>query len=602
MAILISQIAQFAIRKNHSSSLPTHILCFDTETKTKEVGTETRHRMDIGWSCYLRLRGKADLVSEKWLFHNDTERLWKYVEQLAKEKTILYIFGHNVFFDLQASDFFYYFTKWGWELDFWYDKAMTYILSIRKGKKRIKCLSTTNYFPIALKKLGSLVGIEKLEVDFDTVDPETLSIYCKRDVEIVKAGVLFYLQFIVKHDLGAFRPTRASQAYGAYRHRFYHTKIYIHRNEDISNFEREAYHGGRVDCYQLGVIDYGPFISLDVNSMYPYVMKTFGYPVKLIDEIANPDLETINSCLANKCIVARCSIKTGEHAYGVMHDNKFIFPVGKFWCNLCTPAIRYAVDNHHLLAIEQMYVYDKAWIFGDYVDYFYTLKKEYKKQGNKIMETLAKDMLNSLYGKFAQKRPLIEENLDMTCDGYWREETLDLVTGKTEIVTKLFNKVFIEWGEETAKNSFVAISAHVTEYARMLLWKIIKDIGIEKVLYCDTDSIKIRKRDLRFVQHPIDNFMLGALKVEDEFKQFTIHGPKDYETEKECRIKGVPRHATKISDNKFQYTNFPRQDTHLRKKITRYFITEPMIKELNRTYTKGQVDETGRVTPFELSD
>ncbi|NVM24172.1 MAG: hypothetical protein HWN68_20630, partial [Desulfobacterales bacterium] len=190
----------------------------------------------------------------------------------------------------------------------------------------------------------------------------------------------------------------------------------------------------------------------------------------------------------------------------------------------------------------------------------------------------------------------------ITFDGYYREETLDAVTGKTEIVTKLFNKQIVAFDDKPGKNSFIAISAHVAEYGRFHLWKIIKGLGRDKALYCDTDSVKIRKRDLKFIRSALDQYELGALKVEEESKTLTLYGPKDYETESTVKLKGVPRHAVKLEDGKYRYTHFPRQDTHLRRQITRYFITTPMEKKLKRTYTKGKVLKDGRVIPITLSE
>jgi hypothetical protein len=590
------------LRKNHTSHRPTNLLFIDTETKIKKKENEEHHRMDFAWTCYLKQRRGARPDTEVWKYWTDTERLWRYVERLATNKTVLYVFGHNVFFDLQASDFFYYFTRWGWVLDFFYDKGMTYMLFIHKDKKRIKCLSTTNYYPVSLEELGKMLGLPKLEVDFETTPRDELIEYCRRDVEICKATMLHYLDFIDKHDLGRFSGSRASQAMAAYRHRFMKKKIYIHEDEEVQEFERKAYYGGRCECGELGEIKGGPFVSLDINSMYPFVMKTFQYPVKLLDYFEYPDLDQLQNILKKYCVVAHCWLSTDEPAYAVKRFQKIIFPVGDFQAYLCTQGVKYALEQGHLRDVIEMYVYEKASIFVEYVDYFYDLRQQYKKQGNAIMARIAKDFLNSLYGKWAQRQPVIEEETAITFDGYFREETPDLVTGETEIVTKLMNKITIQYGTMPARNSFVAIAAHVTEYARFHLWNIMKGIGFDRVLYCDTDSVKIRKRDLKHVKHKIDQHELGALKLEEEFEYFKIHGPKDYETENTVKVKGVPGHAEKIDESVYKYTAFSRQETHLRRQITRYFIAQPTVKVLKRTYTKGKVLKSGKVVPITLRE
>lgn len=593
---------QFLIKKNHARYRPHNMLFFDAETKQRPRGDEVHHRMKLAWSCYWQPRHGRDRDTVIWKYWENTIDLNKYIDHLSKEKKRLWIFGHNIFYDLQCSDFFFYFTHWGWIRKFFYDEHMCYILSIAKGKRKITVLSTTNYFPYKLEKVGQLLGIEKKEIDLETAPLEEIKEYCKRDVEIIKAAIEYYIKFITINDLGAFKMTRASQALAAYRHRFMDKRILVHRNPEISDFERSAYHGGRVECYRLGEIRGGPFLSLDVNSMYPYVMKSESYPVKLLAAYATPSMDLLKNALESRCVVAQCLIKTNEPAYATVKDDRVIFPTGSFETYLCTQGIRYALEHNHLYDVKRLTIYEKDHIFDSYVDFVNALKISMEKQGNQVMRRLAKDMGVCLYGKWAQKVPIEEETDALTFDGYYREEVLDAVTGRTEILTKLFNKQVIQFDEQPAKNSFVAISAHITENARFHLWRIILAIGRDKVLYCDTDSIKIRKSDLSYVKDKLDQYELGALKVEEESKRLILYGPKDYETDKDIKIKGIPKDHTITKDGKYKYTNFPRQGTHLRKQVDRYYITEPIEKKLERIYTKGKVLKDGRVVPLTISD
>ena len=261
------------LRKNHHSTMPSRIVFLDTETEQDQIGDEERHRMDMAWTCSYEKPHKGRAATEVWEFWTKQYPMWKYIEGLARKKTQLYIMAHNIFFDLQVSGFFRYFTRQGWVLEFIFDKGLTYILTIRKDKKTIKLVSTTNYFDTSLKKLGEMIGLPKLDIDFGQATDAERKIYCRRDVEILKVAMLQYIAFLEEHDLGRFSPTRAAQAFAAYRHRFMDAKINIHSDPEIIALEQKAYIGGRCECFSLGIQKGGPFISLDINSMYPYVMK-----------------------------------------------------------------------------------------------------------------------------------------------------------------------------------------------------------------------------------------------------------------------------------------------------------------------------------------
>jgi hypothetical protein len=331
-------------------------------------------------------------------------------------------------------------------------------------------------------------------------------------------------------------------------------------------------------------------------------MRTFQYPTKVIDYIVKPDYDQIRTARYNHCLIAKVYLDTDEPAYPFRKNNKLTFPIGRFPTYLCTEGVNYAASHNHLVSVEEMAVYEKDHIFDDYVDYLYPLKDHYGELGNLIWRQLVKDFLNGLYGKFAQKTALIEEEIDETFDGYYRKEIQDLVTGKKEIITKLFNKTFIEWGEEIGKNSFIAIASHVTEYARFYLYKLMLQAGLNNVLYVDTDSMKLRKKHCKYVADYMDESRLGGLKVEDTFYTLKIFGPKDYETELHKVMKGVPKRAEKIGDNKYSYVGFLKQDSHLRKEVTRYFITQEVEKTLKREYNKGIVLPNGKVIPFKIDE
>lgn len=591
------QYKQHNLRGNKGSQRPHNILFLDVETRQRTLEDEQHHYFDLGWTCYVQPRSKGrNTVS--WRFHNDPFELWKYADSLVKPKKTLWVIGHNVFFDLQSSDFFNYFTKWGWSLEFTYDQGLTYILVIRKDYRTIKVLSTTNFYPFSLKKLGEFLGLPKLDVSFESSSREELSTYCKRDVEICKAIFENWIAFIDSNDLGNFALTRASQAFTAYRHRFMPKSITINDEKDIKDWERNAYFGGRTECFQIGKIDGGPFVTLDVNSMYPYVMKNNKYPVRFLSYSDCPRHDLIEYNLAHYAVVAEIEVETEEPAYCIINDGKLIFPIGSFTCWVCTRGLSYAIRKGHLKRIKQIAYYEKEYIFADYIDYFMGLKTLYSQQNNHLMRQTAKIFLNALYGKFGQKKPITIEEESVDEKGYWKEEIADLVSGEMLTVTQLFNTRFATYGKTSSTKSFPAIAAHITEDARFHLWDIITSIGRNKVLYSDTDSVKIRKKDLPFVDYPMDNDKLGALKNEGEDQELTIYGPKDYETESCWKAKGVPKSAERIGPGQFKYNEFPRQNTHLRAKNPRYYIVKSRIKYLEREYNKGTVLEDGQVIPF----
>ena len=554
--------------------------------------------MYMAWTYYVRRDLSKGLNNGDWKYHSEPESLNIYIDSMAKEKTTLYLVSHNIFFDLQASAFFYWFSVWGWRLDFLYDKGLTYVLILRKGKKTIKAISTTNYFSESLESLGTHLGIEKLSVDLANDTIETISQYCKRDTEIVVKAFSAWLGFIDEHDCGSFGLTRASQSFRAYRHRFLSTPIYVHESEEIISLERSAYMGGRTDAFQIGEIENGPFVCYDINSMYPYIMANHDFPHHLVDYQENPTFANLTWQLRRFAVVAECEIETDEPIYAIRNNGKIIFPVGRFTASLTTPGVKRALESGHLIRVNKIAYYDKAPLFKDYIAYFYDLKRNAKDEGDAVTATMVKVFLNSLYGKFGQSYTETEYAQMETSDIYLRIDDWDTVTDIRSTTTYLMNTRITEGETVNGRDSFVAIAAHVTEYARLLLWDIIASVGRDKVLYCDTDSVYLRQRDSHKIVHRVDATALGALSIEGRYDTLGIYGAKDYATDGRAITKGVPKNATRIDANTVSYPQFSRQATHLREGEAKRFIIKHTTKTQKRIYDKGTVTASGRVDPF----
>ncbi|GAI90913.1 unnamed protein product, partial [marine sediment metagenome] len=173
---------------------------------------------------------------------------------------------------------------------------------------------------------------------------------------------------------------------------------------------------------------------------------------------------------------------------------------------------------------------------------------------------------------------------------------------QTEILTKMFNKIWITFGRESSSYYFVPIPAHITENARLYLYKLMKLVGIDNFIYCDTDSLIIRKKHLPKLKQYLHKYRLGGLKEEYNFTNLTINGAKYYIMGDIKKMKGIPEKAHYIGDYKYEYTQFLRQDAHLRLQVTRFFVTKPMIKRVEPFYDKGKVLSDGRIERFTLAE
>jgi len=589
------------IKSNKSTALPSYFLFFDTETWEERVSEgEVRQRLRLGWVCRVYRDKRRDKWSEKWKEFKSVSEFWDFVEECVPERKAIWCFAHNLDFDFRVLEGFKVLKERGWEIQTFIYDSKNIILSFRRGKKTLLFLDTFNYFKGSVKKLGESMGLPKLEIDFKNASEEELSRYCRRDVEIIKEFMMKFIDFIQQNDLGTLQKTLASQAFTAFRHRFMKHGIYIHNNEEAIELERLSYRGGRTEAFFIGKLPKGRYYKLDVNSMYPFVMREYEYPTKLIKVENNPTLSGLMRALKRFFVIAHVRVRVREPCVGIKGE-RLIFPVGEFDAFLCSPELELVMKYGEIVRVYKYALYEKHQIFKEYVDFFYSLKEKYSRENNTAFKQIAKLFLNSLYGKFGQRTRLFECLGECEHeDGY--EIVIDMETGERITYRYLNGEVWVESKDYIeGNNSMVAIASAVTAYARCYLWSLIKKTGIENVFYVDTDSLIVNEEGFKRLQDLLDEYKLGYLKVEGVSENVEIRNAKDYTFGEETKRKGIKKDAVQIAPNKFKQIQFERLRTAWRKgRVNEVYVLE-VEKELKQEYLKGIVTKSGRVKPFELS-
>lgn len=268
--------------------------------------------------------------------------------------------------------------------------------------------------------------------------------------------------------------------------------IFTPTNQDVKDFTRRAYTGGRVECYRPGL--YKHVNVFDVNSMYPFIMATYPVPVSnrgyWVDRIEPGTCgfyeveyvqydQTIPPLLRDE--------KTHEFTY----TGSGVFYIGEL-LTLPSEAISYKVSKGYIFQ-------DTEVLFKSFVDRYYGIRLQAKSDNDPALDFIAKIMLNSLYGKFGQRpiRLTLELANNAKLEQYVRQ-------GKTVTVRDEF--MLVE-SEAQIDHEFTAIAAIITAMARSTLYCHIRNAG-DSYIYADTDSVHCDGTTLETGDG------LGALKLE----------------------------------------------------------------------------------------
>ena len=394
--------------------------------------------------------------------------------------------------------------------------------------------------------------------------------YIKRDVMIAKTAFLNYKE-TVESSKDAFNNkynkkdvhlqkilTTASLVQKLVKNNIWnnkHLNNYIKKGLKIHSFEhyelmRKFYSGGFTQfnpLYHNKVFDKKGF-SIDINSSYPWAMTQPLPYGELLEEVPKNTKNYLTYCVVkmsykikSKYINFIClKNKTEKKVRYSMHGS------GEFYFLL--EELEFYKKIYDIEITEIKYLYARCFTFlKPFIDEYYHLKSEADANGQAALKTTYKLLLNSLYGSFAKKAiyPM----------GIWMEKRFydalknNELDGLYDEKNKKWNaKTFkqlnipnmdlfcVEMEKEEKPKSFpnMLIGATITAYSRLKLLNAIFEIGIEKFVYCDTDSIFcLGKKENLPSSIKLDDYELGAWKVEFEFNKGKILGAKRYVFENE---------------------------------------------------------------------
>lgn len=541
------------IKPNHSIARPVQMIFLDTETKwgVDPPGSRGRlHELRLGVAKSGRLE-KGELTRTSECFFRSRKQFWDYLSTVTVKGQTTWIVAHNMHFDWTVlggwNQLFDGLLQFDWpgskrrgtDIDItdkghpWrycvLDAPPWIVGTIDNLGRRCLWLDTMNYWRTTLAQLGQSVGIAKLPMPNAFEDDNTWFKYCARDVDIVVAAFTQLLQWWGENDYGKFRYSAPGLAMAAYRHRFLHPDILVHDDPVLKEFERQAYYGGRIEPYRVGRI-IEPCVEIDVNSLYPYIMKTKPVPHRLIECASNLHWQRGRMPFSPINSIAEVMLSTDSVPYPKRTKRAVFYPIGQYSTTLAGPELMAADRAGHIVAWRSWATYACAVLFKDYVDHFYNLKSESKKSGNETQYAFAKMLLNSLYGKFGQCDSVWTEAPKVPAkDAYhtWIEYGPD--ANDLNVYRSVGWQTFKQQPKVASERSFPAIAAFVTSWARMYMSEIKDFAGPSQVYYENTDSLILRGDAYKRLELAgwIDKVAIGKLKMIDSRPEVTIFGPND---------------------------------------------------------------------------
>lgn len=281
------------------------------------------------------------------------------------------------------------------------------------------------------------------------------------------------------------------------------------------DFMSPYYYGGRVECFQKGIIKTN-FNVVDINSAYPFAMKkrhAYGTHYSISTALPISVAYVQRSFITVRCL--------SDGAFPYRTKDGLCFPADDCYRDYRVSGWEFlaAIDTNtiHDWNILECITFSESIEFNDYVDHFYEIKSNAKKNSNDYI--YSKLFLNCPYGKFGAN-PENYNEFEVVPPRFITAAENDgfgftALLGPWALCQKPLE-------EHKAHYYNVATAASITGFVRAMLWRAINQC--EGVIYCDTDSIAAENTGaLR-----INKSDLGAWDIEAECDFAAVAGKKVY--------------------------------------------------------------------------
>jgi hypothetical protein len=616
------------LSRNHGCARAGNLLFFDTETNPEPLQgarVVTAHRLKLGVAIALRVEAGAVTRREVCRFRSADE-FWTFVDGRLRAREPLWLWAHNIGFDLTILGFWERVDRGDWlfprldksaadteagERRKGYDNCFlclqdppTIVKALRPGAGKAVFLDTLNFWMCPLAAIGRAIGHKKLKMPQPAAPLARWWRYCERDVEIVERAVLGLQNWIAANDLGNQRYTAAGQAMAAFRHRFMEHDICSHGEPEATAIERAGYYGGQSECYFIGTV-HQQVTELDVTALYPSVMRSHEFPVKLRYSRKGTEAPDGQPEPPYENLIADVLISGIGCCYPKRLSGITAHCQGLFRTTLTGPELVRAVGQGHIKHWYAWNRYDLAPIFSEHVAWFWKQRAKHKAAGEALQADLCKLLANSLYGKFGQREAAwIDCTYDRPFERWSKWIRLNWETNSIECYRAIGSNVQKAGSGGEHKGAFPAVSAFVTAYARERMRALRQTAGWRNCYYQAIDALYVNDSGLKELtragevidsepgklricfQGPSAEFRgLNILRVGDRYTRGPLH-----------------KSAIRIGGGLWQQENWERLPSIVDRQPDGTVRVSKVLRSLADRYRHGSIGPDGWTRPLLLDE
>jgi hypothetical protein len=538
------------------TTIPKCHMALDTEARIVSTGSTYRHRMACAVLHPVEQFTPSRLAVDPVHVHRTPDGLWRMVEDIARREGQLVLWAHNLAYDIRVVDGLRQLSERGWNLEaISLARTATWCSWSREGARLTIC-DAFSWLPAPLAKIATDLGVHRVKCDYRVATDAELELVCQADCAILGHAVSEILQTLGRENLGSFRPTGSGQSHAALRRRFLVPKsIHVHTNTMALAAERGAMHTGRCEAWVHGEVR-GGVEEWDMSLAYCRIAASHLLPGKLVGERACVSIDELGALTESYCVLAEVDVVTDKPLAPTNHDGYVIWPVGCFRTVLWDPELCQLAAHNGIARVGRVWLYEMSNALAAMSGWLIEQLEDRSGNVSPIAKRMYKHWARTLVGRMGLRYRSWE------WFGRHPRSELCIATEAASAESERFEHMRI--GHEMFQlealtesySSVPAIPGWVMSQCRVQLWHLMEYVGLDQVVYVDTDGILCKRLHRGMDLAPVAIGRGAALVCKGVHHSVNIHGPRNVELGAARRLSGVPRNAVHIDELTFEGETF----------------------------------------------
>jgi hypothetical protein len=506
------------LRPLKTTTTPKRLLWLDCQSnvdKSYGMFTERFRYGALGTTHYTSRKGER---RDTLIIQPTTDALWGHVDRFCIGGRRQVLWCNDLSYQLRISQGLTQLTVRGWRLKkIVLERTASWCL-FNDGKRSLMCCDVMSWLPSGIVR-GSDSGNNAVKI---------------RDT------ILDILAWVGSEDLGPFRPTGSGQSYSAFRRRFITHDMLVHDDETRLAAERKAMWTGRCEAWQHGRLDQGPYVEYDMSAAYCNIAASCNMPTVAVGERHKLSPDGLALAINRYSVLADVTVETELPIVPTSLSDRTAWPVGTFRTTLWDPELLLALRHGRVLRVHRAYLYHRAPALQAFAQWVLTGMSHPAVCQSANVQKVLRHWSRALVGRLGLRYRSWVKFGETPIPDLRLVTYVDVDDGtSTDMLCAGYDRLLLSnMGE--ALESLPQVPSWVMSECRRRLWEACTSMGLDNVIYMDTDSMILRHVGRDVPPHDPTGASQQPWHKKGVYNVLQIRGPRNLDVESARRVSGLP--------------------------------------------------------------